>query len=287
MHTNQLGMLFKTLLIGILFVSCTTSPDLPYVARVNDSYLLVSDLSELYSTKKFSTPEDSIALVQAFIMQWVRNEVLAEKAQKNLSEEEKDVESLIEDYRNSLLIYRYQEKLLQERLDTIVDASEMQEYFNQHQENFQLNRNIVRLIFVKIAKDKKAIQKLQRLLRNNDPNDKQELLSTCMMEAEKYYLDEETWLEFDEVKKELPLQSYHDEHFLRNNKNLQISEGEFVYLINIIDYRTQNSTSVFEFEKEKIKSMIIQKRKNDLLQRMQDDLLKEAELTNSIEIVKQ
>jgi len=272
-------------LIGSLFLSCTTSPEKPYVARVNDSYLYLSDLSELYNDKKFSSAEDSSALANAFIMQWVRNEVLANKAQQNLTEDEKNVESLIEEYRNSLLIYRYQEKLLHERLDTIVSESEMLDYFNQHQDNFQLNRNIVRLIFVKIAKEKKSLRKIQRLLKENNLDDRQELLSNCMMEAEKYYLDDEVWLEFDEVKKELPLQSYHDEHFLKNNKNLQVNEGDFVYLINIIDYRTQNSASVFDFERDKIRNLILQKRKNELLQKMQNDLLKEAELSNSIEIM--
>ena len=285
MRTNLKSMWLKMLLIGSLFLSCTTSPDKPYVARVNDSYLYLSDLSELYSDKKFSSAEDSIALANAFIMQWVSNEVLAQKAQQNLSEDEKNVESLIEEYRNSLLVYRYQEKLLHERLDTVVSESEMVDYFNQHQDNFQLNRNIVRLIFVKIAKEKKKLRKIQQLLKENNLNDRQELLSICMMEAEKYYLDDEVWLEFDEVKKELPLQSYHDEHFLKNNKNLQINEGDFVYLINIIDYRTQNSTSAFDFERDKIRNLILQKRKNELLQKMQNDLLKEAELSNSVEIM--
>jgi hypothetical protein len=285
MHANLKSMCLKMLLIGSLFLSCTTSPEKPYVARVNDSYLYLSDLSELYNDKKFSSAEDSSALANAFIMQWVRNEVLANKAQQNLTEDEKNVESLIEEYRNSLLIYRYQEKLLHERLDTIVSESEMLDYFNQHQDNFQLNRNIVRLIFVKIAKEKKSLRKIQRLLKENNLDDRQELLSNCMMEAEKYYLDDEVWLEFDEVKKELPLQSYHDEHFLKNNKNLQVNEGDFVYLINIIDYRTQNSASVFDFERDKIRNLILQKRKNELLQKMQNDLLKEAELSNSIEIM--
>jgi hypothetical protein len=285
MHANLKSMCLKMLLIGSLFLSCTTSPEKPYVARVNDSYLYLSDLSELYNDKKFSSAEDSSALANAFIMQWVRNEVLANKAQQNLTEDEKNVESLIEEYRNSLLIYRYQEKLLQERLDTIVSESEMLDYFNQHQDNFQLNRNIVRLIFVKIAKEKKSLRKIQRLLKENNLDDRQELLSNCMMEAEKYYLDDEVWLEFDEVKKELPLQSYHDEHFLKNNKNLQVNEGDFVYLINIIDYRTQNSASVFDFERDKIRNLILQKRKNELLQKMQNDLLKDAELSNSIEIM--
>jgi hypothetical protein len=285
MHANLKSLCLKMLLIGSLFLSCTTSPEKPYVARVNDSYLYLSDLSELYNDKKFSSAEDSSALANAFIMQWVRNEVLANKAQQNLTEDEKNVESLIEEYRNSLLIYRYQEKLLQERLDTIVSESEMLDYFNQHQDNFQLNRNIVRLIFVKIAKEKKSLRKIQRLLKENNLDDRQELLSNCMMEAEKYYLDDEVWLEFDEVKKELPLQSYHDEHFLKNNKNLQVNEGDFVYLINIIDYRTQNSASVFDFERDKIRNLILQKRKNELLQKMQNDLLKDAELSNSIEIM--
>ena len=51
------------------------------------------------------------------------------KAEVNLSEEEKDLEKEIADYRNSLLIYRYQQDMLFQKLDTVVLEEDIQSLY--------------------------------------------------------------------------------------------------------------------------------------------------------------
>lgn len=266
------------LILGVICtVSCTnTQLDEKPLATAFSEKLYASDLAEIFPEGSMLTHDDSTALTQSYINQWIRNKVIAQKAEENLSADEKDVQLLLDEYRSSLLIYRYQQKLIEERLDTNVTEAEKKSYFEKNKENFEMNKNIVQLKYVKMNSKKPSFKKVVQLLRSSSPQDKIKLQSICLNDAENFYLDDETWLDLDDVKKEIPIQSYNDQHFLQSNKFLQIMEGESVYLIVISDYKTQQGVSSYEFEKDKIRDIILQQRKVNLMREMENALLNEA-----------
>jgi hypothetical protein len=45
-----------------------------------------------------------------------------------------------------LLIYKYEEQMLRDRLDTVVSDAEIEQYFNQNASNFVLEENIVKAL---------------------------------------------------------------------------------------------------------------------------------------------
>ena len=101
--------------------------------------------------------------------------------------------------------------------------------------------------------------------------------------AENSFLDDQVWLNFDDIIKEVPIKTYDAKHFLENNKYVEIKEGPYIYLVNILAYQIKNTASNFEFEKENIKKVIWQNRKKDLLKQLENKLKKDAELKNEIE----
>ncbi len=251
------------------------------LARVEDKYLYPSDVKNIfYST---SGGADSVRVLQVFIDNWIKNQLFAQVAEKNLAESEKDVQQELDEYRNSLLIHKYQSRLISERLDTTTTDEQLQEYYNNNKNSFELARNIVQLNFVKIEKSNKARNDIIRLFLSSAIKDKQKLGKLCEKNAENYFLDDETWLDFSEVQKELPIRQYDEEHFLRNNKFLEINEGKFVYLILIKAYRTKNSLSSFEFEKERIRNVLLNQRKIELIKKFETDMQRKATENNVIE----
>lgn len=268
----------------VLLCSCSdsnTKGEKPIVCAYSEC-LYPSDLIPLFDEQMNYSESDSLQIIESFTRQWLLNRVLSKKAEENLNEEEKDVETLINDYRKSLLIYRYQQKIVSERIDTFVSDEEMKNYFKKHPDDFSLTQPIVRINYVKIKRDSKALNKIEALLKSNTASDKTKLFQLCVMHSEKQFLDDEAWMLLDEVRKEIPIESYNDAHFLKNNKFVSINENESVYLLRIFDYRIQNGPSEYAFEKEKIKAIIIQQRKNEFLKQLEEDLLKNAELEKEI-----
>lgn len=263
------------IVILMLLNACSNKSDKP-LAVAYTKKLYYSDYEATLNTTHELTAADSLQQLNEFVNNWIKDCVLAYKAEENLSADEKDVNTLLEAYKNSLLVFRYQQKLITERLDTNVTDKEMRNYFEANKDNFILHKNIVKMRFVKINNDNRTLPVMKRLIRRDESKSRMQLAGLCKMHAINYFLDDETWLEWDDVKKEIPLPAYNDEHFLKNNKYLEIPEGEFIYLVHLQDYRTQQSTSDFEFERDKIRKIILQQRSIALIKQAEADILNEA-----------
>lgn len=269
--------------IGLFCFSCSkkSAKGEEPLARVGDKYLYPSDVKNIFYSTSGGT--DSLRVLQVFVNNWIKNQLFAQVAEKNLNEEEKNVQQELDEYRNSLLIHKYQSRLIMERLDTVTTEEQLREYYNNNKNSFELARNIVQLNFVKIDKSKKVKNDITRLFLSSSIKDRKLLAALCEKHAANYFLDDETWLDFSEVQKELPIKQYDEEHFLRNNKFLEINEGKFLYLILIKAYRTKNSLSSFEFEKERIRTVLLNQRKIDLLKKAETDMQQKATENKVIE----
>lgn len=276
-------MKISLIVILLLLTSCSylkNEGDRP-VARVDDDYLYESELAGLVAPGTSAT--DSLNLTKNYIESWIKRKILIHQAEKNLSEDQMDFSKQLDDYRTSLVVYAYENKLIAQRLDTVVDENEIRLYFEENQENFLLKNNIVRLSYVKIRLDSKQIRQFRRLFYSEDPDDREKLADLCDKHAVQYFLDNETWVIFDDVIKEIPIRTYNQEEFLRYRRSLEMQDSLFLYLAKFTDFKIKESTSPLQFERDRIKSIILNKRKLKLLNTMRQDIYDEALRNNTIE----
>jgi hypothetical protein len=227
---------------------------------------------------------DSIAILRVFSNNWLRQQVALKKAKENLNEEIPDIEKKVADYRSSLLIYEYHKALFEQKLDTAVTFGEISAYYEKNQKNFELKRNIVRLRYVKIPVNAENKAKAKQWFLSEVPSDRFKLLDYCAQNAANTYLDEDAWLSFEDLLKEIPLNQYDQEHFLRSNKFVELQDKDFIYWLYIHSFRIKNSLSPLEIEQERIRSIIINKRKLQLLKEVEEALMIEAETNNQIKL---
>ena len=219
---------------------------------------------------------DSSGLLKSIIDKWIEKTALLEAAENALSDEQKNKDRLIEDYRSSLLIYEYQQQLVREKLDTGVTDAEILTFYNENKAAFQLKKNIVKIRYIKIGKQKADINKLKRLMQNPGIENDNELKLYAEKQADNFYTDS-NWLFLDDITKEIPLdENYNQQRFLSNNKFISIEENGILYLLYIIDFRIKDALSPLEFEKDKIKDIILYQRKLKFLKDIQNALYQKA-----------
>lgn len=154
------------LVFVLTFVSCRNAGDASgdrIVAKVYDKTLHQSDLQGvLYDGIGFS---DSIVRTKAFIDEWIRRQLVLHQAMTVLDESELDFSKQLEDYRNSLIIYKYEAKLLKQHLDTVVTAEEVSKYINDNNAQLQLDEEAARYIILNNRK-KAMLEKTNNSLYN-------------------------------------------------------------------------------------------------------------------------
>jgi len=252
------------------------------IAKVHDLYLYESDIKGL--VPKGTSMHDSIAMVKNYTDNWIKTQLMVDQAKKNLTEEQLDFSKQLDEYRNSLMIYRYETELIKQMLDTVVTDQEIEEYYKSHLDDFELKENIVKLIYVIIDKNSEEEELFKDLLRSTDSLKLDTLESTCELYARSYSLDTAYWFRFDDLLETIPIETYNQELFLKGHRYVELSDEQFTYLLYFVDFKIKDDTSPLDFERNDIISIITNKRKMELIKKVRKDLYMKAVENNEFEV---
>lgn len=276
----------KILILSLVFlISCSgffRKKTERTLARVFDEYLYEDDLKGVVPAG--TPPKDSITLVKNYIDNWVRQQLVLHQAESNLTDEQMDFSQQLKAYNNSLVIYAYENELIRQKMDTVVTDDDIESYYDQNRNNFLLKENIVQIRYVKLPKDSKMIKQFRKWIDAEDPEQKILLSSQCSQFASDYYLDDENWIRFADFTKLVPVKTLNEEDFLRGKKTFEFQDSSFIFLVKLKDFKIKEAVSPLSFEKEKIRNIILNKRKIDLIQKMREDIFLSASKKNDFEI---
>ena len=282
--------IFKYIFIILVFSFCFSCKYLKQddnekkdiLAKAYDYYLYQGDLSGV--VPQGASLEDSTEIVKNYIENWIRLKAVLHKAEKNLDEEKKNVSNQLEEYRNSLITYAYETELIRQKLDTLISDEEILSFYKNHPQNFELKDNIIKVIYLKLSKKSPKLDKIKEWYKSTNKKDREALEEYCHQYAINYFLDDNTWLLFDDLLKEIPIKTYDKEQFLQNNRNIEIEDSSLIYLVSIHGFMIKNSTSPLSFERKNIISMIINERKLKLIDEMEHQAYQDAKQSGDVKI---
>lgn len=250
------------------------------IARVYSRNLTLADVKNI--VPKGTSHNDSITIIRNYIQNWTRQQVVLKKAEDNLSADDKDVEKKLEEYRNSLITYIYESELIRQKMDTTINDQEIESYYNEHPNNFQLKDNIIKVLYLRVPKNAPKLDKVRNWYKSDSPKDRKQLEEYCFQFAQDYNFNDGDWLLFDDLLKKVPIETYDKEQFLRNNRFIEIPDSSTIYLVNIKGFKIKESQSPLSFERDNIRNLIINKRKLDMIRDMEkaayDNALKDHEV---------
>jgi hypothetical protein len=244
------------------------------LARVHNKFLYKSDIESLFNSN--ISKEDSIVVARNYINDWIKKQLLLQKAELNLNEESKDIEKQIEDYRSSLLIFKYKQELIKQKLDTIITNQEIENYYKEFSGNFILNHNIVNALYLKISKEAPEIDKVKRWYKSNDSENLSRLEDYCYQHATKFDDFDNKWIPFNNLLIEIPTNIDDQERYLRYNKYLETEDDLFYYFVKINEYSLKSTVQPLEYAQLKIKSILLNKRKFTFIDELENTIYNDA-----------
>lgn len=278
----------KTLLIiflGFGFASCQffeNEDNSGVIARVKNYSLKLSEVEEIIDPSLGQ--EDSLLIANNYIQKWIKDHLILYKAELNLKEDQKDFSAQLEDYRKTLVTYTYEKELINQRLDTNVSDDEIETFYENNKRNFDLKNNIVKVRYLKVLKSAPRIKKIRKIYFSEKQKDVEKLKDYALQFADKYYLNEADWIEFDEVLKEVPIQVNDKQGYLKNINHAEIDDSLAYYFVYFKEYKLEKDVAPLSFKKQSIKNIIINQRKLGLLSELKNDLYKEALENKEFEI---
>jgi hypothetical protein len=278
---------FAILLLLSLALSCNRVKNEPQrlaVAQAGDRVLYFDQIPAMFITPGMNAT-DSISAVQSYIRRWARKELMSIKAEENLTAEYKDeVNRQLAEMRNNLLIYQYQQQMIIQKMDTTVTDSEMENYYVSNLNTFSLTTNLVKALFIKVPVTTPDIEKIRKLYKSSVPEEMGELEDYCSQYALRYDDYNDAWIPFTQLLMEVPLESENQEQWLARNSAVELRDDKFSYFIVIREYRLRNSVAPFEYIKGQVKTIILNNRRNDFLQKLEDGIYNEAVSNSTLKV---
>lgn len=244
------------------------------VAKVGSHRLYASELASYIPDS--ASPEDSTRLALQYINTWASDQLFTDVAERELSKSEKNVDSELEDYRHSLLKYRYEQKYVNQRLDTAVTKAQIEKYYDDHAENFKLSLPIAKAVYMNISADSPNLEIIKKKMRSDKPEARIEADSIAFSSAFRYTDFGDRWVDLVKLSREVGtdygtlLSQVRDGYaeLPDGNGNLNI-----VYFFSLM---RAGQTGPVEYFEEQIRDIILSTRKQALLSRLERDLIENA-----------
>ncbi len=252
------------------------------LARVYDTYLYYDEIADIIPDKL--SPEDSSEQVMHLVDLWIKKQLMIRKAELNLTAEQKDVSKQLEDYRASLLIHKYKQKFTNQKLDTAITDEEIENYYNTYSLDYQLAAHSVKALFIKVPVDVPNIEQIRRLYKSERTADITRLQDLVFMSAHKFDNFDDKWIYFTQLLSLLPITVENPEVYLRSNRSIEAQDSAFHYFVLIRDFKLKGDNIPLDFLKNDIKTILLNKKKIDMLNVLENELFNDALNHNNAEI---
>ena len=252
------------------------------VARIGQEVLYESDIVRLMPEGVSSA--DSATMVSRYINTWALGRLMLLKAEEQLSKAERDVTAEVEEFRSTLLGFRFEKRWVEERLDTTVTLEEARLYYEEHPSSSVFPYPLVKARVIRISASSPYYETVKGAYTVTSEQDVAELRELCYSSAERYTDFGGDWVPLSQLAKELGTDIETCTREVLPKKSCEMKFNDSNYLIFIEEKVDAGEVSPFEYNVARIRETILGKRKQELLSKLEQDLLEDAHINGTLKI---
>lgn len=276
------------IILVLMFIGCSKTPqqdNTDAVARVNDVYLYESDLENLVPSG--TSKNDSIAIVKDYINRWAMQQLLVNRAEKNINKtKQQELEELINQYKIDLYSKSYLEDLVMTKVDTLISDDEIKRYYEKNKNNFKASEPLIKLRYINLIKGNTKLGIINNKLLNFSKKDQAELQKMAV-QFKNYALNDSIWVDVNQVYEKLPfINQENKQKFISPGMAYQFTDNNLIWLVKIKDVVEKNNNVPLQYIKPTIKQIILNNRKKDLINKIQTEITNDAIKDKDFEIFK-
>ena len=262
---------YTILLILIIIQSCSwvtnnNEEEADVLARVDNSFLYKKDI--IYDPSM----GDSSDIYSNQINRWIKKQLILNSAYQN-DEIMNEIQNKVDNYKESLMLFEFEKYLFSNSNNINISKQEINEYYEKNSDDFILPFNLVRAIYAKIPDDAPSINVFRNNLRKYPNSDTTEIISYCFQFAEKSFLEDSTWIKFDDIIMNIPFPAEVDKvKFLNRRTYYETRENEYIHFLRILDKKLIGDFSPISYEEEIINTILLNNRKQELFDKLRDSI---------------
>ena len=218
-----------------------------------------------------ATERDSALIIESFVNRWIRDAVLQWESERNLPTD-LNIDRLVRDYRSSLVRSSYEELLVNERLDSTISEAELLEYYEDNKQQYQLEKPIVRCLFIRAPYPTPEEGVLRGLWNNGRISDTTALRRYVATWAEVGLLDATAWYSLDQLAAQLPEGTLTVDN-LDSKREFSQQDGRYRYYFRLLELKPRLEIAPLSYVEKQARKVILHNRKMALLDEARDEIV--------------
>lgn len=278
-----------TLALVTLSVGCIYDGDssLDYdkesvVATVDGHVLLREDIAR--DMPAGLTGVDSVTFARMYIDNWVLTKLKVSRAEQVLSSSQRDIERLVEGYRQSLIIRQLDQYYIDKAIDVEITDKQLASYYRAHSASFKLDHNKVRGVVVKAPLSFRNTSTLTATLKSVLKSGNTEELRAFTEKLNLGLSDcSQMWVSYSDFLSNLPTErsrSYTD--LLSKSGVQQMKADDAVFYFVIIDVARKGEVAPLECVEDDIRRRLYAERRADIVKQYETELKRESVLNGRV-----
>lgn len=252
------------------------------LAKVYNQTLYLEDLEGMIPIG--STTEDSTLYLNSLVESWVREKLLLHEAELNIPSNV-NIDQLVRDYRSTLILHNYEQQLIENELDSTITQAEIQAFYDQNKDQYQIKNPILRCKFLKVQNSAPNVDKVPLWWESSEEEDALLLVSYCDKNAEAYFLDENKWHDIEKIAKFMP-NNMLTNYSVTVQKNYKHQDQDFLYLLKIYEVVSNNQPLPLGYIENRAKKVILHQRKIKLIEDRKENLYERSLKGENVKIYK-
>lgn len=262
-------------------VSCRELPDYlmgdDVIARVGGELLTVQDISAVVPSNLKGN--DSLSFVKQYTDKWLVRQLKVNEADELFSGTEKDIEKLVEDYRQTLLTSKVDQYYIDQQMSDDVSQEDITEYYNTHKSQFLLDRTLVKGRILRFDATYRQSTKLKTQMQKaaTSQNDDKAFSDLCAKNNFLLIDNRSEWVNFADFLSNLPIpQSQNNEPLLDKMGVLELKIGSDRYYFDFTSVCRKGNVAPLEIVSDNIRRILITQRRSQIIKSHEEQILKSA-----------
>lgn len=239
------------------------------LARVGNKSLYISEMEGMFPGQLSGA--DSLVIIESFVGRWVREAAILSEAERNIPPD-LNINKLVRDYRASLVRNNYEKILVEQLLDSMVRQEELEEFYDENQLLYELEKPIVRCQFVKVPIPTPEADRLRELWDAAEASAGiPALLDYCEKYAEVALLEDSLWYAVEEIASQLPEETLTVGNIGSKREFTQRDEHH-QYYFRLFEMKNQKEIAPLSYIEDQARKVILHKRKLQLIEQVKEDI---------------
>jgi len=260
----------------IVFGSCKSkTPDVarkPYL-EVEGKFLYADEIEQVIPPNVNDT--DSTEIAQSYVRKWATDVLMYENAKRNITNKA-EIDELVENYRKSLTIHQYQQRMIEQRLPKEPAEEDLKAFYNEYGQQLLLTENTLKGLLLVVPKNAQKMANVRGWVQSANSKSLESIEKYSIQNAISYDYFGDKWLPLSEVLKKIPLKIEDAAHFLSANKFVETQDSTQHYFLRILSYRLSGQIEPYDMARKRISNILLNKQKADFISKFENEIYDDA-----------